>query len=130
MHFDHCCETVLNFTDHRIYFSPIRTDDYATYRPPTACSLNQATCMNGECIPKQKVCDGIYDCKDGSDESSCSNLSGCEPNEFRCSNRKCVLKTWRCGKLNNILQEARSCHLYLNVKKKICGHNIEMRNVL
>ena len=21
---------------------------------------------------------------------------GCEPNEFRCENKKCVLKTWRC----------------------------------
>lgn len=55
--------------------------------------------MNGECIPKQKICDGVYDCKDGSDEASCSKLTGCEPNEFQCNNRKCVLKTWRCGKL-------------------------------
>lgn len=21
---------------------------------------------------------------------------GCEPNEFRCDNKKCILKTWRC----------------------------------
>lgn len=54
--------------------------------------------MNGECIPKHKICDGIYDCQDGSDESSCSKHSGCEPNEFRCNNKQCVLKTWRCGK--------------------------------
>jgi len=32
---------------------------------------------------------------DGSDEMRC-RLDGCEPNEFQCSNKKCVLKTWRC----------------------------------
>lgn len=26
---------------------------------------------------------------------------GCEPNEFRCSNKKCVLKTWRCDSDND-----------------------------
>ncbi|XP_044266423.1 basement membrane-specific heparan sulfate proteoglycan core protein isoform X17 [Tribolium madens] len=64
-------------------------------RPPTACALHEATCSNGDCIPKHQVCDGKYDCTDGSDENRC-NPNGCEPNEFRCGNKKCVLKTWRC----------------------------------
>lgn len=25
-----------------------------------------------------------------------SEPNGCEPNEFRCANSRCVLKTWRC----------------------------------
>jgi hypothetical protein len=31
-------------------------------------------------------------------KSVCSILDphGCEPNEFRCDNKRCVLKTWRC----------------------------------
>nr|QBP17600.1 heparan sulfate proteoglycan [Recilia dorsalis] len=59
------------------------------------CGFNEATCSNGDCIPKNRVCDGRYDCTDGSDEMRC-NPHGCEPNEFRCDNKKCVQKTWRC----------------------------------
>lgn len=57
--------------------------------------------MNGDCILKSKICDGAYDCNDGSDESSCSKHHGCEPNEFKCRNKKCVLKTWRCDGEND-----------------------------
>lgn len=27
-------------------------------RPPTACSIHEATCMNGDCIPKSALCNG------------------------------------------------------------------------
>lgn len=68
-----------------------------TQRPPSgACQSNQATCSNGQCIPKRSVCDGNIDCSDGSDEDSCNRNGMCEPNEFQCTNRKCVLKTWLC----------------------------------
>lgn len=84
-----------------------------TTRPPTACGLNEATCMNGECVAKHEVCDGDQDCSDGSDEVRCGSgkeaknshgtqLSrdipdkGCEPNEYQCSNRRCVFKSWVC----------------------------------
>jgi hypothetical protein len=26
----------------------------------------------------------------------CLGLQGCEPNEYQCANKRCVLKTWRC----------------------------------
>ncbi|CAB3365823.1 Hypothetical predicted protein [Cloeon dipterum] len=64
-------------------------------RPETACRIDEATCGNGQCIPKLKVCDGYRDCTDGSDEVQCGQ-NGCEPNEFRCRNKKCKLKVWRC----------------------------------
>ncbi|XP_025163883.1 basement membrane-specific heparan sulfate proteoglycan core protein [Harpegnathos saltator] len=64
-------------------------------RPPQVCQYDEATCSNGDCIPKTYVCDGKFDCTDGSDEMRCSP-HGCEPNEFRCNNKQCVSKLWRC----------------------------------
>ena len=35
------------------------------------CSSREATCYNGQCIPKDAICDGDYDCDDKSDEERC-----------------------------------------------------------
>ncbi|XP_055694217.1 basement membrane-specific heparan sulfate proteoglycan core protein isoform X2 [Lutzomyia longipalpis] len=89
-------------------YSGARTTVYLTverYNPildaPVGCPPEKATCMNGECIEKNQVCDGTYDCSDASDETGCSRANSCEPNEFRCANRKCVAKTWRCDGEND-----------------------------
>ncbi|XP_076378245.1 terribly reduced optic lobes isoform X1 [Megalopta genalis] len=62
---------------------------------PHVCQYEEATCSNGECIPKSYVCNGRLDCTDGSDEMRCSP-HGCEPNQYRCNNTECVSKVWRC----------------------------------
>ncbi|KAI4497448.1 hypothetical protein M0802_007459 [Mischocyttarus mexicanus] len=64
-------------------------------RPPEVCQYDEATCSNGDCIPKSYICDGKFDCTDGFDEMRCSP-HGCQPNEFRCNNKQCVSKYWRC----------------------------------
>ncbi|XP_073829721.1 terribly reduced optic lobes isoform X13 [Musca autumnalis] len=70
-------------------------------RLPSACSATQATCMNGECIDKSQICDGIPHCSDGSDEHSCSHGRKCQPNQFMCRNSKCVDRVWRCDGEND-----------------------------
>lgn len=67
-----------------------------TQPPLYGCKPYEATCANGECIPKSSVCDGRRDCSDNSDEEACQHNGMCEPNEFECANKKCILKTWRC----------------------------------
>ncbi|KAM9297026.1 LOW QUALITY PROTEIN: basement membrane-specific heparan sulfate proteoglycan core protein [Gastrophryne carolinensis] len=60
------------------------------------CLREEARCPNGQCIPRDYLCDGERDCKDGSDELNCGTPSPCEPNEFKCRNGRCALKLWRC----------------------------------
>ncbi|XP_070304095.1 basement membrane-specific heparan sulfate proteoglycan core protein isoform X14 [Salvelinus sp. IW2-2015] len=64
--------------------------------PLGPCKVDQATCQNGECVPRDYLCDGERDCSDGSDEFRCGTPSPCEPNEFKCKNGRCALKLWRC----------------------------------
>ncbi|KAM3922273.1 basement membrane-specific heparan sulfate proteoglycan core protein isoform 4-T4 [Leptodactylus fuscus] len=63
---------------------------------PRICRREEARCPNGQCIPRDYLCDGERDCKDGSDELNCGTPSPCEPNEFKCKNGRCALKLWRC----------------------------------
>ncbi|XP_018081999.1 basement membrane-specific heparan sulfate proteoglycan core protein isoform X11 [Xenopus laevis] len=74
---------------------------HVTPKPPPdfearQCRRDEARCPNGHCIPRDYLCDGEKDCKDGSDEMQCGTPSPCEPNEFKCKNGRCALKLWRC----------------------------------
>ena len=68
------------------YFSSVKCPDSFT-------SSSEYRCRNDFCIDRKYLCDGDDDCVDGDDELSC-NTRTCQPNEFRCSNGKCIMERW------------------------------------
>ncbi|XP_059511622.1 basement membrane-specific heparan sulfate proteoglycan core protein isoform X10 [Stegostoma tigrinum] len=87
---------------------PLVTPAPATSTPDflRPCSIDQAVCQNGQCIPRDYLCDGERDCTDGSDELDCGAPSPCEPNEFMCKNGRCALKLWRCDGDNDCMDNS------------------------
>ncbi|KAM7361096.1 modular serine protease-like [Cochliomyia hominivorax] len=59
-------------------------------------------CKSGECISNEKVCDGIVDCKDGSDETVdiCSSLK-CPEYSFRCGYGACITGLSACNRFKD-----------------------------
>ncbi|KAJ8277416.1 hypothetical protein GJAV_G00074930 [Gymnothorax javanicus] len=57
------------------------------------CEKHQFSCISGRCIPRLWVCDGDFDCDDGSDEIHCSEwkCSG-----FVCKDGGCVAQSAVC----------------------------------
>ena len=56
------------------------------------CLVNEFRCNNGECIPAEKRCDLLIDCKDESDEGTvCSSGNHCNKNfTFQCYYGNCI----------------------------------------
>ena len=53
------------------------------------CGADQVLCkINGQCISKSSVCDGVKDCPDGGDETLC---------EYNCESSVKALKSFQCG---------------------------------
>ncbi|KAL7046079.1 hypothetical protein ACKWTF_002468 [Chironomus riparius] len=72
---------------------------------PKTCSPYQMTCLNGQCIEKNEMCDGNFDCDDHTDESelcllppySVVEIKICNEDEFKCNNHECIDRKAMCN---------------------------------
>ncbi|KAL1433758.1 hypothetical protein MTO96_042977 [Rhipicephalus appendiculatus] len=76
------------------YYILRRTGYSATY----SCRIKTFECVgNGNLVRWTRFCDGIWDCRDGSDEVDCHSNRTCLETEFRCErDGRCIPVAWRC----------------------------------
>ncbi|KAJ6641084.1 Serine protease nudel [Pseudolycoriella hygida] len=100
---------------------------FIQHKPPV-CAGHR--CVLGACLKEDKICNGRFDCHDGSDESeaTCSHReTECSITDLKCGNGKCISKTKFCDHVNDcgdLTDEPTecSCYTYYSVtdSSKIC----------
>ncbi|XP_012158641.1 low-density lipoprotein receptor [Ceratitis capitata] len=55
-----------------------------------------AKCADGECIDDFSVCNGLVDCRDGTDESDCGDAE-CQDSDFKCHYGACIPSISTCN---------------------------------
>lgn len=60
------------------------------------CSATEFQCTSGQCVSGKMRCDGHPDCRDRSDEESCTNVPVCTT-KHRCpQSKECLVQEWIC----------------------------------
>jgi Low-density lipoprotein receptor domain class A. len=97
----------LSVTEGDVYFRNVmayRKSPVAAYRK---CQPEDFRCgpnLAGPCLPKEKKCDGYYDCRNRRDEEGCPADSGvsCSLDQFRCANKqRCIDNFLKCNHRND-----------------------------
>ena len=77
-------------------------EDDPTWEAPSVCGEDRFQCGNGEqrCISRSFLCDGVSDCRDGSDENEqCRGGDPCSKEHFQCEDSgACISRLWLCDR--------------------------------
>jgi DNA-binding beta-propeller fold protein YncE len=75
-----------------------RKDDKKCIQEKSDCREDEIRCPDQSgCLMSHWICDGHFDCTDGSDEANCTS-SQCPEDDFKCDNGKCIIGVWRCDR--------------------------------
>ncbi|XP_034949876.1 serine protease nudel isoform X2 [Chelonus insularis] len=83
-----------------MYAHLMESTEGSSYIPVDPPFCDGKRCSLGNCVTWDRVCDGIQDCRDGSDESItiCNEKQGCGVSEMQCKNGMCIPKEKYCNK--------------------------------
>ncbi|XP_011062100.1 PREDICTED: vitellogenin receptor-like, partial [Acromyrmex echinatior] len=76
------------------------------------CTSDEFQCHNGmiPCISKSLLCDGDFDCEDGSDERFEACKSSCSNDKFQCNNGNCISLLLKCNGIDDCLDGSDERH--------------------
>ncbi|KFM69033.1 Prolow-density lipoprotein receptor-related protein 1, partial [Stegodyphus mimosarum] len=86
---------------------------------PFNCPKQAFQCDDGTCLSRSLVCNGQWECPDGSDEARCYTGIPCDSSAFRCRNGQCLPQYAFCNavqdcadgsdEINEICEEGNEC---------------------
>ncbi|KAL1466049.1 hypothetical protein MTO96_042978, partial [Rhipicephalus appendiculatus] len=89
------------------------------YHVTYSCSRKTFECVgDGKLVDRTRLCDGVWDCWGGSDETDCHSNRTCLETEFRCErDGRCIPVAWRCDSF-------RDCEDGTDETDDMCQHNV------